>query len=111
MYRRQIHQKSNQHIQEKFNKLIKSIQDKERQINYAADRMRNAHQDIMSLIDQSQEIKESLPLLNSILYPVSTQEIFHHLTSLTNRDTIDWPPFGLERKRELKRIEIGRAHV
>ena len=38
-------------------------------------------------------------------YPVSTQEIFQHLTSLINLNIIDWSPFGLERKRKLKRIE------
>ena len=33
------------------------------------------------------------------------KEIFHHLTPLTKQDTINWSPFGLERKREQKRIE------
>ena len=105
LYRHQIHHNSNQHIQEQFKNLNKNNQDTLRQVNYAADRMRDAHQDITKLKNHTQEIKQSLPSWNSILFPVSTQEIFHHLTSLTNQDTIDWSPFGLERKRELKRIE------
>ena len=60
LYHHQIHQKSNQHIQEQFIKLIKDTKDKQWQINYAADRMRDAHQDIMNLKDSSQEMKESL---------------------------------------------------
>ena len=61
LYWHQIHHKSNQHIQEQFQKLSKNNQDKQRQVNYAADRMRDAHQDIMKLKDYTQEIKQSLP--------------------------------------------------
>ena len=61
--------------------------------------MREAHQDIMNLKDYKQEIKELLPSWNAILYPVSTQEIFHHLTLITTQNTIDWSPFGVETKK------------
>ena len=67
--------------------------------------MRDAHKDIRNLKDHKKKIKESLSLWNTILYSHSTQEIFHHLTLLTNQTAIDWSSFGLERKRELKRIE------
>lgn len=46
-----------------------------------------------------------LPLLDSMLHPVCSMEIFYHFSSFLSCKDIDWKPFGYKRKIEMQRIE------
>ena len=87
-------------IQRNLNRMAFETNYKKIEINHSTDQMRNIHQDILLLKDCKKKIRQSLPTWKAILYPVSSLEIFHQANSITTIKTIDWSPFGLERKKE-----------
>jgi len=105
LHQHKLHQYNNDVIRRNLNRMTYETNYKKSETNHSTDQMRNAHQDILLLKDYKKKIKQSLPNWKTILHPVSSQELFYQEKAITTIKTIDWSPFGPERKKELRRIE------
>lgn len=105
LYRHRLHHQCNKSIRNLLKNTDEQQIKEDSHTSQNINKMRDIPQEILQENNYKDVIESSIPYWKSILFPVSLREIAHDPWPITSSEGYDWPPFGKERRDELKMIE------